>query len=73
MRYSLNVACISLMLASSVLSHGDDAESVSVAEFKAGFVGAQIVPEITAKFVPSRAFYAGFTSSDGGLLCWNPA
>jgi len=42
------------------------AASVSIADFKADFATAQIVPEVLAAFNPSVAFYATYKHEDDG-------
>lgn len=65
MHYSL-IALTILGLSGAVLSHGgEEAVSVSTADFKSSFASAGIVPEVLAAFNPSVGFYVGFESSDG--------
>ncbi|ORY19229.1 phosphatidylethanolamine-binding protein [Clohesyomyces aquaticus] len=69
--YTVLLAAV-ILQARFTLAHGDAAESVSVSDFKADFISAQIVPDVLAAFNPSVAFYAGFASADGDEALLTP-
>ncbi|KAF2677200.1 PEBP-like protein [Lentithecium fluviatile CBS 122367] len=60
---ALSIATVLQLVGTFV--HGDVAESVSISDFEADFVTAQIVPEVLTAFNPSVAFYAAYESADG--------
>jgi len=71
MQFTATVATV-LTLVSLTLAHGDEAESLAVAEFKSGFASAAIVPEVLAAFNPSVAFYVSYQSADGDAALLHP-
>lgn len=72
MYFYLATIFILLSISAPAYSHGDDAESVSVADFKSSFTGSGIVPDVLAAFSPSVVFYVGFKADDGNKALLEP-